>query len=130
MTTPLPARPAPVTVQLDPAGFVRLRWIPGVTITGELARDAVNAVDRVCAGQPRPMLVDMAATAKVTREARAVFAGKSSASAIALLGKSAVDRVIANFVLGITTVPVPTRFFTAEPDAVGWLIDARDAAGS
>jgi hypothetical protein len=32
-----------------------------------------------------------------------------------------VDRVIANFILGINKLPCPTRFFTSEPDALGWL---------
>jgi phosphoglucomutase len=67
------------------------------------------------------MLVDMTATGELTRAARVVFAQKSAASAIALLGKSAVDRVIANFALGVSPVPVPTRFFTSESVALTWL---------
>jgi hypothetical protein len=121
--------PPQMAVSEDGDGLIRLRWAPGVTITGDLAREAVAAVDRICAGRRQPMLVDMAATAAVTRDARAVFARKTSASAIALLGKSSVDRVIANFVLGVTSVPVPTRFFTSETDALGWLVDARDTPG-
>jgi hypothetical protein len=113
----------PMTVDLDPTGFVRLWWAPGVTITGDLAREAVAALDRVCAGQRRPMLVDMTATGQLTRAARVVFAQESAASAIALLGKSAVDRVIANFALGVSPVPVPTRFFTSESVALTWLRD-------
>lgn len=113
----------PMTVSLDPDGFVRLWWAPGVKITGDLAREAVVAVERICAGQRRPMLVDMVATGELTRAARVVFAQKSAASAIALLGKSAVDRVIANFALGVSPVPVPTRFFTAESVATAWLRD-------
>lgn len=112
-----------MTLSLDPGGFVRLRWAPGVKISGELACDAVAALERICAGRRRPMLVDMTATGDLTRAARVVFAQKSAASAIALLGRSAVDRVIANFALGVSPVPVPTRFFTAESLAVAWLID-------
>ena len=112
-----------MTVDLDPTGFVRLWWAPGVMITGDLAREAVAALDRVCAGQRRPMLVDMTATGQLTRAARVVFAQESAASAIALLGKSAVDRVIANFALGVSPVPVPTRFFTSESVALTWLRD-------
>jgi hypothetical protein len=113
----------PMAVSLDPDGFVRLQWAPGVRISGDLARDAVAAVDRICAGRRRPMLVDMTATGNLTRDARVVFAQKSAASAIALLGKSAVDRVIANFALGVSPVPVPTRFFTTESVALAWLRD-------
>lgn len=114
----------PMKVSLDPEGFVRLWWAPGVKITGELASDAVAAVEQICEGQRRPMLVDMAATGELTRAARVIFAHESAASAIALLGKSAVDRVIANFALGVSHVPVPTRFFTVESAAVAWLRDA------
>lgn len=112
-----------MTVDLDPAGFVRLWWAPGVTISGDLAREAVAALERICAGQRRAMLVDMTATGQLTRAARVVFAQESAASAIALLGKSAVDRVIANFALGVSPVPVPTRFFTSESVALTWLRD-------
>lgn len=113
----------PMTVTLDADGFVRLWWAPGIVITGDLAREAVLAVERVCAGRQLPMLVDMTATGNLTRDARVVFAKKSAASAIALLGRSAVDRVIANFALGVSPVPVPTRFFTVEAAAVAWLRD-------
>jgi hypothetical protein len=65
----------------------------------------------------------------VTRPARAVFAEPSAASIIALLGGSAVDRVIANFILGVSTVPVPTRFFTVEAEALAWLRDGRHDGG-
>lgn len=119
-----------MTVSLDPEGFVRLRWASGVKISGDLAREAVVAVERICAGRRLPMLVDMTATGELTRAARVVFAQESAASAIALLGRSAVDRVIANFALGVSPVPVPTRFFTVESVAIAWLRDVgreRDA---
>ena len=122
-----PEQPSPMVVSLDSEGFIRLRWAAGLVVTGELARAAVAAVDRISAGQRHPMLVEMASTAAVTREARTVFARNASNSAIALLGRSAVDRVIANFVLGVSPATVPTRFFTAEPSAVSWLREAGDA---
>jgi hypothetical protein len=80
--------------------------------------DRVNAL---CGGRPTPLLIDMATTESVTRGARAVFAKRCDASAIALLGSSAVDRVLANFFLGVNSAPVPTRFFTNGDEAVSWL---------
>lgn len=115
-----------MTVNLDREGLAWLRWAPGLTVSGDLARAAVAALAEACSGRRRPMLVDMTATAGVTREARGVFSQKSSASSVALVGRSAVDRVIANFVLGVTSVPVPTRFFTDEAEAVAWLTDVSD----
>ena len=110
-----------MAVAVDDLGIVRLTWAPGLQITEQLASRAMELVDRVNAGTERPLLVDMTGTATLTRPARMTFSRRCSASMIALLGRSPVDRVIANFALGVTSVPVPTRFFTSEPTAVAWL---------
>lgn len=68
------------------------------------------------------MLVDMAATQTVSREARAVWATPCAASRIALLGSDPVDRVLANFFLGIRRPPCPTEFFTSRSEAMSWLL--------
>ena len=115
-------------VAVDDHGIVRLTWVNGLRITEELACHAMALVDRVNGDQERPLLVDMTGTAALTRPARVAFTRRCSASRIALLGKSPVDRVIANFALGVSSVPVPTRFFTSEPSAVAWLRD--DDAGA
>jgi hypothetical protein len=112
-----------LAVCVDPTGVVRLSWMPGLRITGPLAADAMAAVDQLNREEERPLLVDMTGTAALTRDARQTFANKCSASRIALLGSSAVDRVIANFALRVNSVPVPTRFFTSEPAALAWLRD-------
>lgn len=78
-------------------------------------------VNELCGEDRHPMLVNMATTADVTRGARAVFGRRCQASRIALLGASPVDRVLANFFLGINSVPCPTKFFTSERDALTWL---------
>ncbi len=106
--------------------IVILRWPAGVTITGITARRAFDEVNRVSADRRRPMLVDMATTKSVAREARAVFGEPSAASRIALLGHSPVDRVIANFTLGVTKVPCPTKFFTDRAQAMAFLREGRD----
>ncbi len=66
----------------------------------------------------------MATTAAVSRGARAVFGRPCQASRIALLGASPVDRVIANFILGVSALPCPTRFFTSATEATCWLLEA------
>jgi hypothetical protein len=109
------------TVHIDPDGVVRLRWRAGVHISGPAARAAAAAVNALCAGSRHPMLVDMTATASVTREARTVFTEPPDASLIALLGTSPVDRVVANFILGVSKMPTPTKFFTKESKAMAWL---------
>jgi hypothetical protein len=94
-----------------------------VVITEAAAESAMAKVNEICGTDRRPMLVDMATTAEVSRGARSVFGRPCQASRIALLGSSPVDRVIANFILGVSSLPCPTRFFTSEPDAMTWLME-------
>ena len=109
------------SLTIDDEGFIRLLWPVGAKITGPSAQGAFDEVNRISADTRRPMLVDMATTKSVAREARAVFGRPSAASRIALLGKSPVDRVIANFTLGVSEVPCPTRFFTDREKAMAFL---------
>jgi hypothetical protein len=114
------------SLTIDDQGLLMLVWPSGVTITGPSARRAFDEVNRICAGTRRPMLVDMATTKSVAREARAVFGEPCAASRIALLGHSPVDRVIANFTLGVSTVPCPTKFFTNRDQAMAFLRQGLD----
>ncbi|MBG6179363.1 DUF7793 family protein [Arthrobacter sp. CAN_A1] len=109
------------TLVLGPDDILRLRWARGISIVEEDALRAMARVNELCAETRHPMLVDMATTKAVSRGARTVFGLPCSASRIALLGSSQVDKVIANFILGVSTLPCPTRFFTSEPAALEWL---------
>lgn len=109
------------SLELDPAGFLRLTWPRGASISEADAEAAMAQVNLLCGEDQHPMMVDMATTADVSRGARAVFGRPCQASRISLLGASPVDRVIANFILGINKLPCPTRFFTSEREALSWL---------
>lgn len=110
-------------VLADADGVVRLVWVPGVRIDGALAAASMGAVDNLNGDRSRPLLVDMSGTVTLTREGRAVFTRPCSASRLAILGTSAVDRVIASFGLRLSNPPIPARFFTSERDALTWLRD-------
>jgi hypothetical protein len=116
-----------VTLRVERGGYVRCDWRRGTRISGELARAAIKRLDELTGGAKHPLLVDMRGTASLTREGRQAFAAEYSASKVALLGESQVDRVIANFTLSVITMTIPTRYFTSEPAALAWLIgdDAR-----
>jgi hypothetical protein len=101
-------------------GLLRLRWAPGVDIAEDAAEEAMARVNALCGENRHPMIVDMAAVRSVHPGARAVFGRSCAASRIALLGSSPVDKVIANFILGVSKVPCPTRFFTSEAQAEAW----------
>ncbi|MGO4857994.1 DUF7793 family protein [Arthrobacter sp. 2MCAF14] len=109
------------SVDLSVDGYLHLRWRPGVDIQVEDARAAMAKVNELCQQAQHPMLVDMAAVSSVSREARGVWSIPCGASRIALLGTSPVDRVLANFFLGVHVPPCPTRFFTSRRDALDWL---------
>lgn len=109
-------------LSLDDGGILQLRWPRGASISEADAENAMRRVNDLCGESRRPMLVDMATTERVSRGARAVFGRPCQASRIALLGSSPVDKVMANFVLGVSKLPCPTRFFTSRQDAMAWLM--------
>lgn len=118
---PVAANGGKSSLEVSEDGYLNLRWLPGAHIQVEDARAAMAGVNQLCQEEHLPMLVDMAAVGSVSREARAIWSIPCGASRIALLGKSPVDRVLANFFLGVHVPPCPTRFFTSRPDALDWL---------
>ncbi|MET3205102.1 MULTISPECIES: STAS/SEC14 domain-containing protein [unclassified Arthrobacter] len=120
--TSQPAEAAKADLTLDEQGVIQLKWPRGVSIAESDAVAAMQNVNDLCGAGRHPMLVDMATTAQVSRGARAVFGRPCQASRIALLGASPVDKVLANFILGINKLPCPTRFFTSRDDAMAWLL--------
>jgi hypothetical protein len=115
------------TLELRSDGILHLIWDQDVAIEEVDAKAAMAKVNEICGDSEHPMLVDMATTASVSRSARAVFSIPCAANRIALLGRSPVDRVLANFFLGVHTPPCPTRFFNSRPDAMKWLAEGLSA---
>ena len=107
---------------------IRLKWTEGITITEDAARLAASFVNVVSADRRRPMIVDMTRTAAVTRQARTVFLEPGAASRIALLGRSPVDRVIAELhPRGSATCPVRPGSSPPTSAALTWLTEAAPA---
>ena len=67
------------------------------------------------------MLVDMAAVASVSREARGVWSIPCSATRIALLGKSPRRPGPCELLSRGARSACPTRFFTSRTEALDWL---------
>jgi hypothetical protein len=111
------------TVELGADGIIYLVWNRGIVLDVYDAHAAMAKVNEVADGAEFPMLVDMENTHSVTHQARSVFAEPCAASRIALLGSSPIDRAIANFTMGLHTLPCPTRFFTSSEEAMAWLLD-------
>ncbi len=81
----------------------------------------MGAADELCRDTRRPILVDLSTIGSVDRSARAVFSELSKPSKIALLGTSAVDRVMASAILGHHQPPNPMKYFTNKAAALAWL---------
>ena len=120
-TTPQGDQQVSFQLDLEESGVLRLTWPRGARIKEADAQRAMDRVNELCGQERHPMIVDMATTDDVTRGARSVFAKPCQANRIALWGSSPVDRVIANFFLGIMKPPCPTKFFTSETEALEWL---------
>jgi hypothetical protein len=109
------------TVELRTDGVIHVIWKPQSTIEATDALAALAAVNEVCQGSKHPILVDMAMTNAVSRDARTIFSTPCAASRIALLGSSPVDRLIATLFLGGRKPACPSRFFTSRNQAMRWL---------
>jgi hypothetical protein len=119
---PITVKGGKVMVYMEDGTYIHMAWNRSVRIEAEDAHFAMEAVNAVADGSEYPMLVDMATTESVSRQARAVFSIPCAASRIALLGASPVDRVLANFFISLHVPPCPTRFFTSRDDAMAWLL--------
>jgi hypothetical protein len=107
----------------DRGAAVRIDLPRGVPITGAMAEAAAARFREHVSKRPRPVILTVTGVTSITREARAVLSRATGALAIAVLGESPVDRVIANFVLGAEPLPCPGGFFTSESQALAWLED-------
>jgi hypothetical protein len=108
-------------VFLRPDGLLHMTWQAGVDVLREDAAAAVEMVNMISPDRDRPLLVDMRGTGSTTPGARDVFGTRHAASMVALIGESPVDRVIANFFIGVRRPERPTRYFTSQAMAEEWL---------
>ena len=102
------------------AGILESVWRPGSFVDADDARDAMVAVDRISGGTPMPMLSEMTDVV-FSAAARYQFAQSTGVVAIAVLGSSTVDRVIASATSRETKYP--HEFFTSRTAAIEWLKD-------
>ena len=78
--TKQPGESSKADLTVDEGGVLQLRWERNASISEADAEDAMRSVNELCGQERRPMLVDMATTAQVSRGARAVFGRPCQAS--------------------------------------------------
>src|SRR5690242_1046510 len=109
----------------DRARVAVTEWAPG-SVCGLAEAAAVTTEVKALGRGPVPILVDMRGMARLERPAREHFIGdQGGVSAIALLAGSAVNRMIANFFIGLKRMPIPIRIFTDRDAALFWLDEHR-----
>lgn len=118
-------------LSFDPDGVLHLVLEDRIQLDGVRAQGAVDLVNEWSGGRRIPVLVDMTGMVSVDRDVRRVLTQRSAAAAVALVGASSVERVLANFVISVTAVPCPIQYFRSETQARAWLhqvtADVKDA---
>jgi uncharacterized protein YegP (UPF0339 family) len=99
-------------------GLIESVWRPGSVVEAEDARASISAVQRLSGGTPAPLLVHMTEV-QVSAAARHAYDEARSVAAVALLGSSVVDRVVAAAMGRLTFCP--HEYFTSRQDALAWL---------
>jgi hypothetical protein len=99
-------------------GIIESIWRPGSVVDVEDARASISAVERLSGGMPGPLLVEMT-DVQVSAAARHAYDEARSVAAVALVGSSVVDRVVAAAMGRLTFCP--HEYFTSRQDAVVWL---------
>lgn len=110
----------------DAEGITRVALPAGKHISSALAQSAAQVAAQLAAGKPRPVMVDITGILSIDREARNLIGRATSASAVAIVGSSPVDRVVGNFILGAEPPDYPVQFFSAAAEALLWLDRYRD----
>lgn len=104
-------------LSVDRDGVLRLRWTQGTAVSPADAEAVVAAV-KGTGDELRPIVVDIE-DVWVSPGARRTLAGTRFVSAVALVGATVVDRVIAATLL--RGQDCPFGYFTSEEDAKEWL---------
>ena len=107
------------------AGIIESVWRPGSFVDVAEARDAMLAVERISGGTPMPML-SLMTDVEFSAAARYEFAQSKGVLAIAVLGSSPVDRVMAAGTSRYTDYP--HEFFTSKDAALTWLNEVAGTA--
>jgi hypothetical protein len=105
--------------------MVRFDYDRGSVTTAAEARENLAAIKRLSEGVRYPFLCDITKCKSIDRAARAIYGSPESYEiyrAVALLSKTPIGNIIANFFLSLySDEHVPTRLFTSEREAIAWL---------
>ncbi|MET1154704.1 hypothetical protein [Arthrobacter sp.] len=99
-------------------GMFHLRWVPGSAVSAADAESVVAAIQGTTATRLQPMLVEIVDLC-MSPGAREILTGARFVSAVALVGATVVDRVMAAALL--RDQDCPHRYFNSVDAAREWL---------
>lgn len=103
-------------------GYVRVEWAEDISVTERDALDLLDRLEQECPGVCEPMLANLNSMVTISAPALAICASRLNVAALAIVGPSAVDRMIATFFSEVHEPAYPTRYFTEPDAALGWLL--------
>lgn len=103
-------------------GYVRVEWNEGVSVTEQDAADLIRVLEEVNPGLCEPMLVILNSMVSLDAAALSAFASRLNVAAMAIVGPSAVDRLLATFFNDVHHPRYPTRYFPEPQAALDWLL--------
>lgn len=98
--------------------YFHLAWTPGAQVEAGDAAASIEAMQALGGGRELPLLVDIAGVT-MSAAARRAYERAQAVSAVALLGSSVVDTVVAA-ALGRHDF-CPHAYFTSRKEALAWL---------
>lgn len=105
-------------------GICRIIHAPNAEVSLQDARETLAAYLEINDGKRLPLFVDTKSMKSISRDARHLYAGEEAAgcaAAVALIVETPVSKVLGNFYLGLSNPHLPSRLFTSEVEALGWL---------
>ncbi|MEZ4922316.1 MAG: hypothetical protein R2780_04020 [Crocinitomicaceae bacterium] len=104
-------------------GIARTLVRDGAVIGIEDAMLNSRAVNSLRENAVYPLIVDTTKIKSITKEARDYLSIKdreTNVNAIAIVRKSIIGNMVANFFIGLNKPSVPTKLFNSEEEAVEW----------
>lgn len=114
-------RPPSAAVERIEDGLVSITLQPGMRITAAHSSIVRNQLITVFNGQPAGMLLRLAGVGMIDRDAMVQYAQAVTVTALALVGKTPVDRLVAHRLVGLTLPKCPNQYFTDTGEALDWL---------
>ena len=106
------------TLSLDESGIFRLGWAAGSVLETADAAESVLAISEISAGRLLPLVIDISGV-ELTAGARNHYLDSRFVAAVALVGDSNVDRVVAAWMRRGNECP--QQYFTSTAQALSWL---------